>query len=285
MSAANKLRLLLQSDDFLMMPCCFDGMSARLVERAGYPLTFMSGFSVSAARNALPDTGLLSYGEMIDQGQSICQATSLPVIGDGDTGYGNALNVKRTVQGYAAAGFGGIMIEDQVAPKRCGHTKGKQVVGFDEACIRIQAAVDARNEGADILIMARTDAREGLGLEEALRRMKEFEKIGADILFLEAPQSREEMQRFCDEIAGPKMANMVEQGKTPVLTPAELEQMGYKIAAYPLTLMLSALKAMETALEELKSGRHPGNLASFTHLQDVIGFPEYYAAEDRYKTE
>lgn len=283
MSAADKLRSLLRSDDFLMMPCCFDAMSAKLVERAGYPLTFMSGFSVSAARNALPDTGLLSYGEMVDQGRLICQATNLPVIGDGDTGYGNALNVKRTVQGYASAGFAGIMIEDQVAPKRCGHTKGKQVVGFDEACMRVQAAVDARNEGADILIMARTDAREGLGLDEALRRMGEFQKIGVDILFLEAPQSREEMQRFCDEISGPKMANMVEQGKTPVLAPAELEQMGYKIAAYPLTLMLSALKAMETALEELKGGAHPSNLASFAHLQDVIGFPEYYAAEDRYK--
>ena len=249
MSAAAKLRRLLDQDEFLMMPCCFDGMSAKLVERAGYPLTFMSGFSVSAARNAVPDTGLLSYGEMLEQGRNICQATDLPVIGDGDTGYGNAMNVKRTVQGYANAGFAGIMIEDQVSPKRCGHTKGKRVVGFDEACMRIQAAVDARNEGADILIMARTDAREGNGMDDAIKRMKTFEEIGADILFLEAPQSVEEMQRFCDEVSGVKMANMVEQGKTPVLPPDELKQLGYKIAAYPLTLMLSALKAMETALK------------------------------------
>ncbi len=284
MSAATKLRSLLESDEFLMMPCCFDGMSAKLVERAGYPLTFMSGFSVSAARNAVPDTGLLSYGEMVDQGRSICQATNLPVIGDGDTGYGNALNVKRTVHGYAQAGFGGIMIEDQVSPKRCGHTKGKSTVGFEEACMRIQAAVDARDEGADILIMARTDARESKGMDEALNRMKAFEEIGADILFLEAPQSAEEMRLFCQEIKGPKMANMVEQGKTPVLPPADLQAMGYKIAAYPLTLMLSALKAMETALEELKGGAHPSNLASFQHLQDVIGFPEYYKAEERYKS-
>ena len=285
MSAAENLRTLLKSDDFLMMPCCFDGMSAKLIERAGYPLTFMSGFSVSAARNAVPDTGLLSYGEMVDQGRSICQATRLPVIGDGDTGYGNALNVKRTVQGYAQAGFAGIMIEDQLAPKRCGHTRGKKVIGFDEACMRIQAAVDARNEGADLLIMARTDAREGEGLDAAIDRMKAFERIGADILFLEAPQSVEEMKTFCAEVKAPKMANMVEQGKTPVLPPAELQSMGYKIAAYPLTLMLSALKAMELALEELKSGLHPGNLASFAHLQDVIGFPEYYDAEERYKTD
>ncbi|SCA57732.1 2,3-dimethylmalate lyase [Candidatus Terasakiella magnetica] len=285
MSAAQTLRQLLESDDFLMMPCCFDGMSAKLVERAGYPLTFMSGFSVSAARNALPDTGLLSYGEMVEQGRSICQATSLPVIGDGDTGYGNALNVKRTVQGYAQAGFAGIMIEDQVSPKRCGHTRGKKTVGFEEACMRIQAAVDARNEGADILIMARSDARETEGMDEAIKRMKAFEEIGADILFLEAPQSVEEMQRFCTEIKGAKMANMVEQGKTPVLPPQELQDMGYKIAAYPLTLMLSALQAMEKALEELKTGAHPSNLASFSHLQEVIGFPEYYAAEEQYKIE
>ncbi|WP_417831972.1 isocitrate lyase/PEP mutase family protein [Terasakiella sp.] len=284
MSKASKLRALLAGDDFLMMPCCFDGLSAALIERAGYPLTFMSGFSVSAARLGMPDTGLISYGEMVDQGRSICQATALPVIGDGDTGYGNALNVKRTVQGYAQAGFAGIMIEDQLSPKRCGHTKGKQTVGFDEACMRIQAAVDARNEGADILIMARTDARQTEGLDEAIRRMKAFEKIGADILFLEAPQSVDEMSLFCQEVKGAKMANMVEQGKTPVLPPVQLAEMGYKIAAYPLTLILSAIQAMETALEELKSGYHPKSLASFEHLQDVIGFPAYYQNEERYKT-
>ena len=175
------------------------------------------------------------------------------------------------------------MIEDQVSPKRCGHTKGKKVVGFDEACMRIQAAVDARNEGTDILVMARTDARESHGLDEAIKRMKAFDEIGADILFLEAPQSVEEMKRFCQEVNGPKMANMVEQGKTPVLPPEQLEDIGYRIAAYPLTLILSALKAMEQALEELKTGEHPSNLAQFGHLQDVIGFPQYYDAEDRYK--
>lgn len=284
MTNTEKLRTLLAGDDFLMMPCCFDGLSARLIERAGYPLTFMSGFSVSAVRNAVPDTGLLSYGEMVEQGRAICQATSLPVIGDGDTGYGNALNVKRTVQGYAQAGFGGIMIEDQVSPKRCGHTKGKSVVGFDEACMRIKAAVDAREEGADILIMARTDARETEGMDEALRRMKAFEDLGADILFLEAPQTITEMEIFCQTIQGPKMANMVEQGKTPLLSPAELNAMGYKIAAYPLTLIMAAIEAMEQALETLQTGVHPDRLVSFSHLQDVVGFPEYYQAEEKYKT-
>lgn len=283
MSPVSKLRALLASDEFLMMPCCYDGFSAKLIERAGFPLTFMSGFSVAAARSGLPDTGLLSYGEMVDQGRAICAATNLPVIGDGDTGYGNALNVKRTVQGYAQAGFAGIMIEDQVSPKRCGHTRGKKTVGFDEACMRIKAAVDARDEGSDIVIMARTDARETDGMDEAIRRMKAFEEIGADILFLEAPQSIDEMQRFCTEVSGPKMANMLEEGKTPVLAPDDLSAMGYKISAYPLTLMLSALKAMEGALEGLKIGQHPTNLASFAHLQEVVGFPEYYQAEEVYR--
>jgi len=283
MSPADKLRALLDGEDFLRMPCCYDGLSAALIERAGFPLTFMSGFSVSAARLGAPDTGLISYGEMVDQGRAICQATDLPVIGDGDTGYGNALNVKRTVQGYAQAGFAGIMIEDQVSPKRCGHTRGKQTVGFEDACMRIQAAVDARNEGADILIMARTDTRQTEGLDEALRRMKAFEEIGADILFLEAPQSKAEMETFCKAVTRPKMANMVEQGKTPVLAPAQLAEMGYKIAAYPLTLILSAVQAMEEALAALHSEQHPDNLASFTHLQEVIGFTQYYDDEERYK--
>ena len=282
-SPAKELFELLQSDSFLIMPCCYDGLSARLIERAGFPLTFMSGFTVSAAKSALPDTGLLSYGEVIDQGRAICSATCLPVIGDGDTGYGNAINVKRTVAGYAQAGFAGIMIEDQVSPKRCGHTEGKKTVEFDEACMRIQAAVDARNEGADILIMARTDARETHGMEEALRRMNTFSEIGADILFLEAPESIDEMRRFCTEVNGFKMANMLEQGKTPVLPPDELARLGYKIAAYPLTLMLSAVQAMETALMDLKAGKQPSDLVDFAHLQDIVGFPGYYEEEQRYK--
>jgi 2-methylisocitrate lyase-like PEP mutase family enzyme len=281
-SPAERLRALIDGPDLLVMPCCFDALSARLIERAGFPLTFMSGFAVSAARLAAPDTGLISFGEMLDQGRSICAATTLPVIGDGDTGYGNALNVKRTVAEYARAGFAGVMIEDQVAPKRCGHTRGKQVVGFDEACLRVQAAVDARDEGAGILVMARTDARATHDLDEGLKRMAAFAGIGADILFLEAPRSEAEMERFCREIPGPKMANMLEQGATPVLPPARLAEIGYKIAAYPLTLLLAAVPAMERALAELKAGRHPQGLESFGHLQEVVGFPEYFDAERRY---
>ena len=151
----------------------------------------------TAAKLGLPDTGYISYGEMIDAGRDICTAVSIPILADGDTGYGNAMNVKRTVKGYAATGFASIMIEDQVAPKRCGHTKGKDVVSRAEAVQRVRAAVDARNEGADILILARTDARTVLGMDEALERVRLFEEAGADIVFLEAPESIEEMRMHC----------------------------------------------------------------------------------------
>lgn len=282
MSKAEDLRRLLAEPGLIVMPCCFDALSAKLIERAGFPLTFMSGFAVSVARLGLPDTGLISYGEMLDQGHSICDAVSIPVIGDGDTGYGNPLNVKRTVQGYAKAGFACIMIEDQLAPKRCGHTRGKHTVSRSEAITRLRAALDARDEGADILIMARTDARATDGLEEALTRARTFREMGADITFLEAPHGKDEMRRYCDEVDGPKMANLVEQGDTPLLPHEELEEIGYKLAAYPLTLQLAAQQGMMDALAAMKAGHHPQNLASFTELQAVAGFPEYFEAEKAY---
>ncbi len=281
-SNAEKLRALLASPDILVAPACYDALSARLIERAGFSLSFMSGFAVSAARLGLPDTGLISYGEMLEQGRNICNAVSIPVIGDGDTGYGNALNVKRTVVGYAQAGFGCAMIEDQVAPKRCGHTRGKQVVDHDEAVGRIKAAVDAREEGADILIMARTDARATDGFDEAMWRIKAFADQGADILFLEAPESEEEMRGFCDGVPGHKMANLVEQGDTPLLPPDVLHEMGFKIVLYPLTMIKAAMAAMEDALQMLKAGQTPDALVEFAHLREVVGFDDYYEAEQKY---
>lgn len=257
------------------MPCCYDGLSARLIERSGFRLTFMSGFAVAAARLAAPDTGLLSVGEILDQGRSILEATTLPVIGDGDTGYGNAANVARTVESFARNGFAGIMIEDQRAPKRCGHTRGKEVVDRSEAMERIRAAVRARDAGADILIMARTDARGTHGIEEALWRMAAFRDLGADILFLEAPKTREEMERFCRSVEGPKMANMLEEGLTPILPPETLKAMGYQIAAYPLTLIGSAIQAMQEALDALSKGRIPERRAPFPEILDIVGFDQY----------
>jgi 2-methylisocitrate lyase-like PEP mutase family enzyme len=278
-----RLRELLAEPGLLLMPCCFDALSARLIERAGCKLTFMSGFAVAATRFGLPDTGLVSYGEMVDQGRSICRSVSIPVIGDADTGYGNVLNVKRTISGYARAGFACAMLEDQVAPKRCGHTQGKRVVPRQEALGRIRAAVDAREEGADILIMARTDARATHGLPEALWRARAFVDCGADIVFIEALESEEEMQEFCSLIRTPKMANMLEQGRTPLLPPARLEEIGFKIAAYPLTLLSAAARSMQDALAALQSGSHPQRLLTFENLRELAGFDAYFAEEARYK--
>jgi len=282
-SSASRLRALLKEPGILTMPCCFDALSARLIERAGFDITFMSGFSTSAAKLGLPDTGYISYGEMIDAGRDICSAVTIPVLADGDTGYGNAMNVKRTVKGYAATGFAAVMIEDQVAPKRCGHTKGKDVVGRAEAIQRVRAACDARDEGADILILARTDARTVLGIEEALERIRLFEECGADIIFMEAPESVEEMRRHCEAAPNtPKLANMLEGGSTPILPPTELEAIGYKIAAYPLTLLSRAVAAMNEALGDLKEGREVDGLLTFPELREVVGFDAYYEEEERY---
>ena len=206
------------------------------------------------------------------------------MIGDGDTGFGSAQNIKRTVEGYASAGFACIMLEDQVAPKRCGHTEGKSVVGRDEALMRIRAAVDARNAGADILIMARTDARACVSLDEAIARCQAFREIGADITFLEAPVSEDEMRRYCAEVPGPKMANLIEGGKTPLLSPAQLQAIGYTIAVYPLTMLNVSIRAMRDALGQLKSGQRAASAMDFEALKSAVGFPEYYAEEARYRT-
>ena len=265
------------------MPGCHDAMSARLVEEAGFELTFMSGFAVSASRLGMPDTGLISYGELAEQGQNICRAVTIPVIGDGDTGFGSAQNIKRTVQGYAAAGFACIMLEDQVAPKRCGHTEGKSVVGRDEALTRIRAAVDARDAGADILIMARTDARACVDLDEAIARCRAFSEFGADITFLEAPLDEREMRRYCTEVDGPKMANLIEGGRTPLLPLAQLEAIGYKIAVYPLTMLNVSIGAMRAALREMRTGQRASAAMDFESLKSAVGFPAYYAEEARYR--
>ncbi len=289
-TAAAKLQELIDRPGLISTPGVFDALSTRLVEEAGFDAAFMGGFAVSAARIGLPDTGLISYAEMLDQGRNLCAAVDIPVIGDGDTGYGNAINVKRTVQGYAQAGFACVMIEDQVAPKRCGHTRGKQVVPWGDAIQRIKAAIDAREElrdkGGDILIMARTDANATDGMDEALRRCEAFVAAGVDITFLEAPKDEEEMRRYCLEIPKAKMANMVEQGATPYLAPKALEEIGYKVAIWPVATMLTAIKGMRETLAAIKAGeQNLGNRITFQDLQKIVGFPEYYDAEKKYASE
>ena len=279
-----RLRSLLARPGILTMPGCHDAMSARLIEEAGFELGFMSGFAVSASRLGMPDTGLISYGELVDQGQNICRAVSIPLIGVGDTGFGSAQIIKRTVEGYARAGFAAIMLEDQVAPKRCGHTEGKSVVGRDESLMRSRAAVDARAAGADILIMARTDARACIDLDEAIVRCQQFRSIGADITFLEAPLNETEMRRYCEAVEGPKMANLIEGGKTPLLSPGVLEAIGYKIAVYPLTMLNVSIQAMRDALRDLREGHAARAAMDFETLKSAVGFPAYYAEEARYRT-
>jgi 2-methylisocitrate lyase-like PEP mutase family enzyme len=288
MSQANVLRALLSEDRCHVMPCCFDALSAKLIQQEGYALTFMSGFAASASRIGAPDLGLMSYGEVVDQARNITDAIGIPLIGDGDTGYGNAMNVRRTVAGFAKAGCAAVMIEDQLAPKRCGHTPGKAVVSRDEAFDRIRAAVDEREAlreaGGDILILARTDARHEHGLSEALARAARFAELGADILFVEAPHSEDEMREVCRSLPGPKMANIVEGGATPDLPNAALHDIGYAIAAYPLSLMASAMEAMVATLRSMRHDARP-NQMDFGELRDRIGFNTYYDVSDRYRSD
>ncbi|WP_425093309.1 isocitrate lyase/PEP mutase family protein [Tropicimonas sp. S265A] len=285
MTAAARLKSLLEQDRCHVMPCCFDALSAKLIAQEGYDLTFMSGFAASASRIGAPDLGLMSYGEVVDQAANITETLSIPLIGDGDTGYGNAMNVRRTVHGFARAGCAAVMIEDQLAPKRCGHTPGKAVVHQQEAFDRIRAAVDARTEiraaGGDILILARTDARHEHGLTEAIDRAAHFAVLGADILFVEAPKTEAEMRTVCDNLPGPKMANIVEGGETPDLPNAELHDIGFSIAAYPLSLMAAAMQAMVTSLRGMRADQRPGQM-DFAELRRRIGFDTYYEVSSGY---
>ena len=278
----NSLRNLLDIKNFIPIPACFDALSAKLIQQEGFEVTFMSGFAASASRIGEPDLGVMTFSEVLDQVNNICDATSIPVIGDGDTGYGNTVNVQRTVKSFAKVGCAGILIEDQLSPKRCGHTPGKEVVSRDEAFDRIRAAVDARKEN-DILIMARTDANHTHGIKEAIERAQNFFEIGADILFVEAPKSIKEMELICKEVKGFKVANIVEGGLTPNLTMKELEEIGYKLAVYPLTALSSAMKSMIQVLRKMKTDQdRTSDLLDFTEIKSRIGFEEYYLKSEKY---
>ena len=286
-NSAARLRELLRSaaetHSIVQAPGCFDGLSARLLEQAGFEAGFLGGFSVAAARLGLPDVGLLSYGEMVDQARSVCAATSLPIIGDADTGYGNPINAERTLLGCAQAGLACVMIEDQVWPKRCGHTAGKEVVDRDEAIQRIRACVRVRQEhGLDILIMARTDACATDGFDEALWRAAAFADAGADLTFLEAPETAEQMSRYCAEVPGHKTANLVEDGRTPWLSPTSLAEIGYSLVIYPVSLLLAGITAMSGAADKLAASGNPGEpRATFDETRHLVGWADY---EERMRT-
>jgi 2-methylisocitrate lyase-like PEP mutase family enzyme len=279
------LRTRFAARDLVVAPCSYDAISARVIAEAGFPATFMTGFGVAAARYGVPDNGLIGYAEMVETLRLICTANpDLAMIGDGDTGYGNAMNVRNTVIGYAQAGAAAIMIEDQLAPKRCGHMEGKVVVPLDEAVTRVRAAVDARREsGLDILIVARTDARAPHGFDEALRRVHAFKAAGADLLFLEAPADEAELARFAREIDAPAMANRVPGGKTPVLSPARLRELGFAFAIYHQALF-GAIEAMKRAFAALAAGDPEGGAPTtpFAEVKRLAGAETYAETAMRY---
>ena len=247
---------------------------------------YMTGFGASASLLGRPDVGLTSQGEMLDNIRRIVQATSLPVIADADTGYGNALNVIRTVQLWEQAGVAGLHLEDQVTPKKCGHMNNKQVIPFGEAVAKIRAAIAARSDPATVII-ARTDARAMEGLDAAIDRAKAFADAGADMLFVEALEGEAEIESVCDRLRGyPLLFNWVEGGKTPPLTYERIEQLGFKLIICPLSTLLAATAAMRDALNEIKAAGTPANMVDralpFSEFLDVIGLPEINELEQRF---
>jgi 2-methylisocitrate lyase-like PEP mutase family enzyme len=273
--ASARLRQLLEDGSLVIAPGCYDALSARVIERSGHSAAFISGFAVAGSRLGLPDVGLMSYGEAVDQARLICAATSLPVIGDADTGYGNAVNAQRTLLGFAQAGVACVMVEDQQSPKQCGHTTGKEVVGRVEAVARVRAMIEARSEhGLDVLIMARTDAVAAESFDEALWRASAFADQGADLTFIEAPENRKQMERYCAGVPGWKTANLVEDGRTPWLEPNELSELGYSLAIYPLSLMLRSISAMESAADRIGRSDEETRV-KFDHARDLVGWPDY----------
>jgi 2-methylisocitrate lyase-like PEP mutase family enzyme len=261
---AERLRELLQEPGIVQAPGCFDAHSARLVERAGFPAAYMTGFGTAASRLGLPDLGLVPFEVMADQAAALAGAISIPLIADADTGYGD---VARTVRTYASAGVAAIQLEDQVHPKRCGHTAGKQVVTVEEAVDRIREAVDARCD--DIIVVGRTDARAVEGFDAALERCRAFEAAGADVVFFEAPESREELVAIAEAIEAPLLANLLEGGKTPLLEASELQELGYRIAIYPLTLLYATTRAMQAQLQDFAPWQGP---LFFEELRRLVGF-------------
>jgi 2-methylisocitrate lyase-like PEP mutase family enzyme len=263
----------------LVVPSCYDALGFRMIARAGFPAAFLSGFSVSAARLGMPDAGLLSYGEMADQARNVAAAADLPLIVDADTGFGNAQNVQRTVRGLAAASAACLMLEDQVSPKRDFGAPGA-VVAREEALHRVKAAVRARDAGADILVIARTDARnasgESSGLDEALWRARAFEALGADILFVTGPHDEGELARISAATRRPLIVQVDEPGRAP-LAPARVHALGFAIALYGVSLVFSAAGAFRDALATMKAGGAlpAERVVSPAELADIVGVPDY----------
>lgn len=254
--------------EIVMVPGVGDPLCAKLVERAGFKAVFLSGYAASAALLGAPDVGLLTMTEMADCAARIADAVAIPVFADGDNGHGNATNVIRTMKQFEKAGVAAIFFEDQATPKRCGHMSDKQIIPCQEMLAKIRAAVDARVD-RDLLIMARTDALAVNGIEDAIERMHRYLEAGADMSFVESPESIEQMQRITREIAAPNMANMVPGGKSPLLTARELHELGFAVVAYPTLLTYTMARAAERVLEHLRSRGTTGG------FEDMLDFGEF----------
>lgn len=287
MTKAAMLRRMLADDGLIMAPGAYDAWSARLIEKAGFGAVYMTGYGVSASVLGRPDIGLISMQEMAEMAKNINYAVDLPVIADADNGYGGALNVVRTVQEYEGCGIAAIQLEDQVMPKRCGHMEGKQLVPQEEMEAKVRAAVYARKD-PDTVIIARTDARAVNGFDDAVRRCIAYVEAGADVIFLEAPQSIDEVKQAAQVIKAPLLANMVEHGKTPLLTKAELEQIGYKIAIYPTTALYAATKqimdVMSILLQQETNAACMPYTVDFPTFYDMIGVPQARQLEQTFMT-
>jgi 2,3-dimethylmalate lyase len=285
MHPGKKLRAALAGKGLVTAPGVYDMISAKIADQLGFKALYMTGYGVSASHLGLPDAGLASYSEMASRVTQICQGTSTPVICDADTGFGGLLNVERTVKGYEAAGAAAIQIEDQVFPKRCGHTPGRRVVPAEHMVRKIEVAAASRSS-PDLLIVARTDARTSHGLDEALHRGEIYARAGADILFIESPESEEEMARIGRYFDLPLLANMADGGRTPILSRERLETLGYKLAIFPATGFLATAKALDRVYGVLKetgsSDTLGSELSSFDRFCRMIGFEHVWDFEKRW---
>jgi 2,3-dimethylmalate lyase len=287
MSASEQLRLILNRDELIIAPGAYDALSAHLVAAAGFPVVYATGAGISNSQLGLADMGLLTMTEMLEQSRRMVSAVDVPVITDIDTGYGNALNLYRTVREFQRAGVAAVQIEDQVIPKKCGHFTGKQVIPFDEAVLKIKAAVEARGD-SDLFIIARTDAIAVEGFDEAMRRARAYAEAGADALFVEAPRSRDQMARIGHDLPGVKIANIVEGGHTPIVPARELKAMGFGLAIYANMVLRSSVKAIQKSLAHLRmAGDSEGILGDMITMEEraeVTQKPKLDALEKRFVT-
>src|SRR5437588_11443932 len=287
MRATRRLRELLAGPEMLVVPGAYDALSARLIAQAGFPAGYMTGFGTAASVLGQPDVGLLTMSEMVSRAAAITAVVGdLPLIADADTGYGNPINVRRTIREYERAGMAGLHIEDQVWPKKCGHMEGKQVIPMDEMVQKVRAAVEARQD-PDFVIIAWTDANAVHGLEDALRRGKAYHEAGADVIFIEAPRSMAELRSIAAAFPGvPLLFNWAESGKTPPLPLEEIRALGFKLVIFPVSLLFAATYSMLGLLAVLKQGQTPTSSAphmvTFSQFTDHIGLPDIQALEQRY---